>query len=223
MIRYAASGRHRSGSRTGSPETGTRAGARNSPSRSARMDLAGVRRTVDSADTQPAMSASVRQVDQAAPQLWLLGPDDSGGSPQALCRTAASELPSRTPRVMIHSVTGWSSSRSASPRTRSATSIDRRTAQSTSALAGPGFGYVEDVSRLGDGGRRVTGIESSRSRSVRTTLSSPNTATGAQVIGQLVRVIMTLDGLRRVASRSRAPSRRGRRCGKAAALESTAA
>ena len=57
VIRYAASGRHRNGSRTGSPETGTRAGARNSPSRSTRMDLAGVRRTVDSADTEPAMSA----------------------------------------------------------------------------------------------------------------------------------------------------------------------
>ena len=51
--------------------------------------------------------------------------------------TAASELPSRTPRVMIHSVTGWSSSRSASPRTRSATSADRRTAQSMSVSSHP--------------------------------------------------------------------------------------
>ena len=50
VMRYAASGRHRNGSRTGSPETGTTTGARNSPSRSARMDLAGVRSTVDSAD-----------------------------------------------------------------------------------------------------------------------------------------------------------------------------
>ena len=82
VMRYAASGRHRNGSRTGWPETGTKAGARNSPSRSARMDLAAVGSTVDSADAQSPMSIADRDVHEAAPQLGLLGADDPGESPQ---------------------------------------------------------------------------------------------------------------------------------------------
>ena len=75
-----------------------------------------------------------------------------------LCATAASELPSRTPRVMIHSVAGWLSSRSASPRTRSTSSIDSPHGNIDIAFTGTGFGDVEDVTRLGDGGRRVAGV-----------------------------------------------------------------
>ncbi len=133
VIRYAASGRHRSGSCTGSPDTGARAGVRNSPSRSARIDFAGLRRTVDSAGTRPAMSAPSGRSTRPPHNCGCSARMTPAVPHIGLWATAASELPSRTPRVMIHSVTGWLSSRSASFPTRSTSSIDMRTAPSTSA------------------------------------------------------------------------------------------
>ena len=133
VMRYAASGRHRNGSRTRWPETGTNARMKNSPSRSATMDLDAVGSTVDSADAQSPMSSPTGRSTRPPHSCGCSAPMTEASPHRQLWRNALSEAASRTPRVMIHSVAGWWSSRSARRRTRSPTSADKRTAQSISS------------------------------------------------------------------------------------------
>ena len=83
VMRYAASGRHRNGSRTGSPEIGTRSDLKKFAV-SQRQDGLG-RRWQHRGQRCCAINDVVasRDVDQATPKLGLLGTDHAGESPQA--------------------------------------------------------------------------------------------------------------------------------------------
>ena len=81
-MRYAASGRHRNGSRAGWPETGTN-GGREEFAVAQHQDGLGWRRQ-HRGQRRCAITDVVarRDVHEAAPQLGLLGADDPGESPQ---------------------------------------------------------------------------------------------------------------------------------------------
>ncbi len=85
VMRYAASGRHRNGSRTGWPDDRHQGGreefavAQHQDGLGRRPQHRGQRRR---AITDVAPISRPRDVHQAAPQLGLLGPDDPGESPQ---------------------------------------------------------------------------------------------------------------------------------------------
>ena len=165
VMRYAASGRHRNGSRTGSPETGTKCGheeltvaqRQNGLGRCSQHREQRRRAITDVASGIPAC----REVHQAAPQLWLLGPDDPGHPPETALphrrvggalADAASDDPQRGWVVVI-------------PLGQPADEIGHFRRQPNRAvdvgLAGvsrPGVGDVEDIPCLADVGRRVTGV-----------------------------------------------------------------
>ncbi len=165
VMRYAASGRHRNGSRTGSPETGAKAGARkltvaqhqNGLGRCLQHREQRRRAITDVFSDIPAS----RDVHQATPQLWLFGPDHPGHSPEtALAHRrvrdaladAASDDPQRGRVVVI-------------PLGQPADEIghfrrqtDRAVDVGLSGVHRPGFGYIEDTPCLADVGRQVAGV-----------------------------------------------------------------
>ena len=119
-----------------------------------------------------------RDVHEAAPQLWLLGADDSGESPQAALaqRRVGDGVPH--PASDDPQPGGWRSSRLASRQTRSVTSPDRRTEQSMSdspECSGPDRQRRRRVGRH-QRRRRVAGVQS-RARRVLATSLCPSTAT----------------------------------------------
>ena len=127
-----------------------------------------------------------------------------------LWRTAASEAPSRTPRVMIHSVAGWL----VVPLGQPADEIghfrrqpDRAVDVGLSGVHRRGIGDIEDTPRLADAGRHVAAPRRADRAECGRHSSSPRTASvhgriGGHVARRHVRPT--------VATRSRAPTCAGR-------------
>ena len=161
VMRYAASGRHRRASRTGSPVTGTNSGAWNTPSRSTRTVLLGAPSTPASA---PAVSPTscVAARSTRPPQISGCSTEITPASPhRQLCRTAAGCAASWTPVVsdpQRHRVVliplGEQPYQTCHLRRHPCGTVDIR----LGAVRGLGIGNVEDVAGIGEFARQAPGI-----------------------------------------------------------------
>ncbi len=138
---------------------------------------------------------AVRQVDQAAPQLRLLGPDDPGGSPHRALgdrgvRTALANTASDDPqrdRVAFVAL-GQLSDQVDQLHRHAHRAVDI-------GFTGTGFGDIEHVAGIGDSGRRVAGVSQAVAKRTGNVVLAQH-RNGARAGSQMV--VVALDGRERL-------------------------